>query len=136
MASPAEALLEPPGSLKESRFVVGNCRIFGLDPGEIAKAALNNDALCLSGIHIERGPVLENINRPLGIVEAIAGQSRLEFTFAGRANHAGTTPMNLRHDVSHGCRRVDQRRRAPGARYLRASGDSRERPREARRKLT
>jgi allantoate deiminase len=32
-------------------------------------------------------------------VEAIAGQSRLEFTFVGRANHAGTTPMNLRYDA-------------------------------------
>jgi allantoate deiminase len=32
------------------------------------------------------------------VVEAIAGQSRLEFIFIGRTNHAGTTPMHLRHD--------------------------------------
>ena len=42
------------------------------------------------------------MNRALGVVEAIAGQSRLEFTFAGRANHAGTTPMNLRRDAVAG----------------------------------
>jgi allantoate deiminase len=35
-------------------------------------------------------------------VEAIAGQSRLAFTFVGRANHAGTTPMHLRHDALAG----------------------------------
>jgi allantoate deiminase len=33
------------------------------------------------------------------VVEAIAGQSRLEIRFIGHANHAGTTPMNLRHDA-------------------------------------
>ena len=43
--------------------------------------------------------MLEELCYPLGIVEAIAGQSRLEFTFVGRANHAGTTPMHLRSDA-------------------------------------
>ena len=42
------------------------------------------------------------LNQPLAAVEAIAGQSRLEFTFIGHANHAGTTPMNLRHDALAG----------------------------------
>ena len=46
-----------------------------------------------------RDPFSRNLGRPLGVVEAIAGQSRLEFTFVGRANHAGTTPMNLRRDA-------------------------------------
>jgi allantoate deiminase len=35
----------------------------------------------------------------LGVVEAIAGQSRVELSFAGSANHAGTTPMHLRRDA-------------------------------------
>ena len=38
----------------------------------------------------------------LGVVEAIAGQSRLEVIFLGQANHAGTTPMNLRRDALAG----------------------------------
>lgn len=71
---------------------------FGLNPAEIAQAALHNNVFGYVEFHIEQGPVLENTGQPLGVVEAIAGQSRLEFTFLGRANHAGTTPMNLRYD--------------------------------------
>jgi allantoate deiminase len=72
---------------------------FGLNPEEIPQAAMREDVLGYIEFHIEQGPMLESAGRPLGAVEAIAGQSRLEFIFVGRANHAGTTPMNLRHDA-------------------------------------
>jgi allantoate deiminase len=72
---------------------------FGLDENEIPKAALSDDVLGYLEFHIEQGPVLESLGRPLGVVEGIAGQNRLEFTFSGQTNHAGTTPMNLRHDA-------------------------------------
>jgi len=72
---------------------------FGLNPNDISKAALRDDVLGFIEFHIEQGPVLEKLGRPLGVVEAIVGQNRLEFTFSGQANHAGTTPMNLRHDA-------------------------------------
>src|ERR1700722_7089559 len=72
---------------------------FGLKPGEISKAAMKNNSLAYLEFPIEQGPVLESLGMPLGIVEGIAGQTRGEFTFLGRANHAGTTPMNLRHDA-------------------------------------
>ena len=72
---------------------------FGLNPNEMSKAALSDDVLGYLEFHIEQGPVLENLRRPLGVVEAIVGQNRLEFTFCGQSNHAGTTPMNLRHDA-------------------------------------
>ena len=72
---------------------------FGLNPGEIAQASLDEGALGFLEFHIEQGPVLEKLGKPLGVVEAIAGQSRLEVTFVGRANHAGTTPMDLRQDA-------------------------------------
>jgi allantoate deiminase len=72
---------------------------FGLNPDEISKAALRDDALGYIEFHIEQGPVLESLGRPLGVVEAIVGQNRLEFTFSGQANHAGTTPMHLRRDA-------------------------------------
>jgi len=72
---------------------------FGLNPNEIFKAALSDDVLGYIEFHTEQGPVLESVGRPLGVVEAIVGQNRLEFTFSGQANHAGTTPMNLRHDA-------------------------------------
>jgi allantoate deiminase len=72
---------------------------FGLNPNAISKAALSDEVLGYIEFHIEQGPVLENLGWPLGIVEAIVGQNRLEFTFSGQSNHAGTTPMNLRHDA-------------------------------------
>jgi allantoate deiminase len=75
---------------------------FGLNPEEILQAELENDTLGYVEFHIEQGPVLEALNQPLAAVEAIAGQSRLEFTFCGRANHAGTTPMHLRRDAVAG----------------------------------
>jgi allantoate deiminase len=71
---------------------------FGLRSAEIPQAGLPSDALGYLEFHIEQGPVLEDLGLPLAVVEAIAGQSRLEFTFTGRANHAGTTPMHLRYD--------------------------------------
>jgi acetylornithine deacetylase/succinyl-diaminopimelate desuccinylase-like protein len=50
-------------------------------------------------LHIEQGPVLANLGAPLGIVTAIVGQARGEVVFAGRADHAGTTPMAARDDA-------------------------------------
>ncbi|MCX7739552.1 MAG: allantoate amidohydrolase [Meiothermus sp.] len=78
-------------------------RAFGLDPERIPQAAYEPGRV--SGyleFHIEQGPVLENLGYPLGVVEAIAGQSRLELTFIGQAGHAGTTPMPLRRDALAG----------------------------------
>jgi allantoate deiminase len=72
---------------------------FELNPNEISKAMLKDDVLGYLEFHIEQGPVLESLGRPLGVVQAIVGQNRLEFTFSGQANHAGTTPMNLRRDA-------------------------------------
>jgi allantoate deiminase len=82
--------------------VRGAIENFGLNPAQICEAELENDALGYLEFHIEQGPVLEELNQPLAAVQAIAGQSRLEFTFCGRANHAGTTPMDLRFDAIAG----------------------------------
>src|SRR5205085_2930358 len=49
--------------------------------------------------HIEQGPVLESLNRPVAVVDSIVGQSRFTVAFQGIANHAGTTPMHLRKDA-------------------------------------
>ncbi len=49
--------------------------------------------------HIEQGPVLDTLGLPLGVVDAIVGQSRFDVHFTGRAAHAGTTPMDLRQDA-------------------------------------
>ena len=72
---------------------------FGLNPAELPAAQMGDDVLAYVEFHIEQGPVLESLNLPLAAVEAIVGQSRLAITFTGHANHAGTTPMNARHDA-------------------------------------
>ena len=75
-------------------------RAFGLDPAELPAAVIDPSAFGYLEFHIEQGPVLESEDRALGIVDAIAGQTRMEFIFTGQANHAGTTPMGpLRHDA-------------------------------------
>ena len=77
-------------------------RSFGLDPAELPQAAVDTGAFAYLELHIEQGPVLESLALPLGVVEAIAGQTRLSITFTGKANHAGTTPMHLRQDALAG----------------------------------
>jgi allantoate deiminase len=70
---------------------------------QIVKARRNRrEFLGYAEVHIEQGPVLEKNNLPVGVVTAIAGQSRLCVGFHGVAGHAGTVPMNLRHDALAG----------------------------------
>jgi allantoate deiminase len=78
----------------------GAIRSFGLDPEQLPAAVLDSSAFAYLEFHIEQGPVLESEGVALGVVDAIAGQTRMEFRFRGQANHAGTTPMGpLRHDA-------------------------------------
>jgi N-carbamoyl-L-amino-acid hydrolase len=51
-------------------------------------------------LHVEQGPVLEQMGLQIGVVEGVQGISWTEFTVAGQSNHAGTTPMGLRHDAA------------------------------------
>jgi allantoate deiminase len=74
-----------------------------IEEKQIVKARRNkNEFLGYAEVHIEQGPVLEKTNLPVGVVTAIAGQSRLRVEFQGIAGHAGTVPMNLRHDALAG----------------------------------
>ena len=79
------------------------CRIYGKNPNDIPAAAYRpEDAAGYVEVHIEQGPVLEAKGEPLGIVTGIVGQVRLRVTVTGEAGHAGTVPMNLRHDAYAG----------------------------------
>lgn len=60
------------------------------------------DLLGYLEVHIEQGPVLEELGLGLGVVTAIAGQSRIKLRWVGKAGHAGTTPMKLRRDALAG----------------------------------
>lgn len=50
-------------------------------------------------LHIEQGSVLETEEIPIGIIERIAGKNYRWCSFIGRADHGGTTPLELRHDA-------------------------------------
>jgi allantoate deiminase len=94
-------------------------RRFGLDPALLPAAVLDSQTFAYLEFHIEQGPVLESLNEPLGVVESIAGQSRLTVHFTGQAAHAGTTPMSLRHDALAGTARwiaqvEEEARSSPG----------------------
>ena len=75
---------------------------FGLDPIKIKDCQISDDVAAYLEFHIEQGVLLECEDKSLGVVQAIAGQSRAEITFTGRARHAGTTPMRLRNDAVAG----------------------------------
>jgi len=53
-------------------------------------------------MHIEQGPVLDQLNFRIGVVEGIVGLFRWDVNLRGQANHAGTTPMNMRNDAFSG----------------------------------
>jgi N-carbamoyl-L-amino-acid hydrolase len=50
-------------------------------------------------LHVEQGPVLEAEGFTIGAVEGVQGISWTELTLTGQSNHAGTTPMRMRHDA-------------------------------------
>ncbi|MDO9404706.1 MAG: 2-oxo-4-hydroxy-4-carboxy-5-ureidoimidazoline decarboxylase [Polaromonas sp.] len=73
----------------------------GLDVAAIP--SLRRDASRYLGfveVHIEQGPVLNELNLPLGIVTSINGSVRYVGEVSGMASHAGTTPMNRRRDAA------------------------------------
>jgi N-carbamoyl-L-amino-acid hydrolase len=51
-------------------------------------------------VHIEQGPVLDDLDLPLGVVTSINGSARYRGEYTGMASHAGTTPMNRRRDAA------------------------------------
>jgi len=52
-------------------------------------------------LHVEQGPVLEAEGVTIGAVTGVQGISWTELTITGQSNHAGTTPMDLRHDPGY-----------------------------------
>jgi beta-ureidopropionase / N-carbamoyl-L-amino-acid hydrolase len=67
-------------------------------PGEIPHAFVE--------LHVEQGPVLEAEGIRFGAVTGVQGISWQELTITGQSNHAGTTPMSLRHDAGYAAARV------------------------------
>ena len=76
---------------------------YGLDGREALHARRSPKTIkAYVELHIEQGPVLDRKNIKVGIVDAITGLFKWEIYFKGVANHAGTTPMNMRSDAFQG----------------------------------
>ena len=78
---------------------------FGLRPDAIAQACPPKDLVAYLEVHIEQGPVLEELNLPVGVVTGIAAAKRFRLQISGQAGHAGTVPMLMRKDALVGAAR-------------------------------
>ncbi len=78
-------------------------REFGIDVDHAtdARAELANAAAYLE-LHIEQGPVLLSLDKPMGVVLGTFGVERHQITFTGQAAHSGSTPMDHRRDALGG----------------------------------
>ncbi|MCG8486813.1 MAG: Zn-dependent hydrolase [Chromatiales bacterium] len=75
----------------------------GLDASEALAAARSPESLhAFVELHIEQGPVLDELGSSIGVVEGICGLKRWDVRLTGVANHAGTTPMLMRSDAFQG----------------------------------
>ncbi len=73
----------------------------GLCVADIPKLARDvNRYLGFVEVHIEQGPVLDELDLPLGVVTSINGSVRFRGEVIGMASHAGTTPMDRRRDAA------------------------------------
>lgn len=80
---------------------------YGLDPEKIETAKWKDGSIgYFIESHVEQGPVLDAEHVELGLVDCIAGIQRYMITVKGRADHAGTTPMNMRQDAVEAASKV------------------------------
>jgi beta-ureidopropionase / N-carbamoyl-L-amino-acid hydrolase len=85
---------------QSGKSVRDGIQFLGGDPNRIAEAKRQPGSIrAYLELHIEQGAVLEQQHVQIGIVEGIVGILDSEVTVEGFANHAGTTPMDQRHDA-------------------------------------
>ncbi len=80
----------------------------GIHPADVAASQRDPAPYrCYLELHVEQGGVLEREGITAGIVDGIVGIARFMVTVRGEANHAGSTPMDLRDDaLLHACRLI------------------------------
>lgn len=84
---------------QSGKTVKDGVRALGGNPDKIKNAVKRKgDIKAYLELHIEQGGVLESKNLQIGIVEGIVGINWWDTLIEGKANHAGTTPMDLRQD--------------------------------------
>lgn len=84
----------------ENPFIMQEIQAVGVDVEKIKECRLDtNKVKCFIEMHIEQGGILDRLNIPIGIVTGIVHIHRYQASVKGEANHAGTTPMNIREDA-------------------------------------
>jgi N-carbamoyl-L-amino-acid hydrolase len=91
-----------------SGFTIGEgIRRLGGDPDRLVEGRRRvGEVAGFLEIHVEQGAILEREGITIGVVEGIVGIRRWTATVHGAANHAGTTPMDQRHDALLGAARL------------------------------
>jgi len=85
---------------RSGKTIADGIKFLGGDPQRLAEARrTKGDIAGYLELHIEQGGTLEREHLDIGIVEGIVGIKQWEVTVTGFANHAGTTPMDQRHDA-------------------------------------
>jgi allantoate deiminase len=102
LLGPAEAAALPD---REGTRLGDAIRRAGLDPAGLAGVA-RDDLGALIELHIEQGPILERAGVQVGVVETIVGIHRFQAVVVGQADHAGTTPLDMRADALLGAAEV------------------------------
>ncbi|MGR5350091.1 M20 family metallo-hydrolase [Vibrio mediterranei] len=67
--------------------------------GEDTSQSVSDTVSAYIELHVEQGPVLDELVLDIGVVEGVQGISWSEYSFHGTSNHAGTTPMSYRQDA-------------------------------------
>jgi len=82
-------------------------KAYGLEPEKVGEAAKTLEGVgTFIEMHIEQGAVLYEKRIDIGLVDCIVGMDRFMITVCGRADHAGTTPMDMRIDPVPAAARV------------------------------
>ncbi|MBX5490150.1 MAG: Zn-dependent hydrolase [Chloroflexi bacterium] len=94
-----------PGDLQRLRDADGvtlgqALQALDLDPRQLPSVRwAPNELAAFLELHIEQGRLLESEGKAIGLVEAVAGNTRLRLRVLGRADHSGGTPMHVRRDA-------------------------------------
>ncbi|MDE1162467.1 MAG: Zn-dependent hydrolase [Acidobacteriaceae bacterium] len=79
----------------------------GVDMDRVHEATTEQKGLgAYLELHIEQGPILENLGKPLGVVQGTKGVERWAITFHGQEAHSGSTPMAVRRDALAACAKL------------------------------
>ena len=85
---------------RSGKTVREGIKFIGGDPATVASVhRRRGDIAAYLELHIEQGGILDTEKIDIGVVEGIVGNRRWDIKVEGFANHAGTTPMNQRHDA-------------------------------------